>query len=96
MASGFGADRMARIAFLVSLMFFVGCGTGPKPETRMLIPLTRVPAPVRSAAYFKVQGVRYHSAWVTNDGQYQLSGRDADGKVTNIDFAADGTILRIR
>lgn len=86
---------MSRWAFLVTLGLIAGCGTGPKPENRMLIPLTRVPAPVRSAAYFKVPGIRYHSAYVTSDGKYQLCGRDAEGKVTDVDFLADGTILRI-
>jgi hypothetical protein len=76
--------------------FLVGCAPQTKTDQRAMIPLTRLPQQVRASAYFKVPGVRYHTAWVLSDGNYQVRGRDADGRTTDIDFAADGTILRIR
>jgi hypothetical protein len=88
---------MARWLVVVAGLFLAsGCADQTKSDTRVLIPLTRLPAPVRSAAYFKVVGVRYHTAWVSNDGLYSLRGKDQEGKTTDIDFAADGTILRVR
>lgn len=87
---------MRRWVFILAGLFMAGCGPQTKTDQRAMIPLTRLPQPVRSAAYFKVPGVRYHTAWILGDGNYQVRGKDAEGKTTDIDFAADGTILRIR
>lgn len=86
---------MRRWLVLGFATFFIGCGN-VKQDNRALIPLTRLPAPVRSTAYFKVVGVRYHSAWVTPEGIYQLRGKDVEGITRDVELSSDGTLIRVR
>jgi len=80
--------------FLLILGLFVGCGAA-KVDSRVLIPLTQLPKSVRIAAYNSVAGIRFHAAWQTNDGKYQLRGKDPAGNSIDVFLSPDGTVLSI-
>lgn len=87
---------MRRLIALFLATCVIGCGTPRTPKSDSMIPLTRLPGPVKSSAYYKVIGVRYHTAWIKNDGTYQLRGKDQAGKSYDVTLMPDGTILSIQ
>lgn len=83
---------MKRALFLSAFLVLAGCGGKPKPE---LIPLEKVPEAIRTTAKETLPQVEFDQAIRRPDGGYEVRGKDASGKVRDVEFSADGKVIEI-
>ncbi len=82
-----------RQLLLVSLVvLLVGCGPAVI-DTPILV--EDVPANLRQIADENLPEVKFDQAIRRSDGTYEIRGKDAKGKVRDIDLAADGKVIEI-
>lgn len=74
------------------LLLVLGCSEAPKAE---LTPLEKVPDNVMTIAKDKLPDVTFEQAVKRPDGIYEISGKDAKGKVREIEISPSGAIIEI-
>jgi hypothetical protein len=85
--------RSVVMMLALTLMFVVGCGEKtPKGEN---VELDKVPEPVMKVAKEKLPDVKFEQAWKTPDGNYEVRGKNKNGKVRDIQVKPDGTVVEV-
>jgi hypothetical protein len=82
--------RYALMLFLTIAM--LGCNTEGKKEP---VALDQVPENVMKVAKEKLPDVKFERAQKKANGEYEVIGKDKDGKVREIDIKPDGTVTEI-
>ena len=83
---------MRRVVLLSACLLLAGCGGKPKPE---LIPLEKVPEAIRTTAKETLPEVKFDQAIRRPDGGYEVRGKDASGKVRDVEFSKDGKVIEV-
>jgi len=83
--------RIFRVLILSVLL--AGCGEDHSPSAN--VPLEKVPEPVIKVAKDKLPGVTFEQAWTTRQGNYEVRGKDKNGKVRDIQIAPSGEVVEI-
>ncbi len=80
------------LALLFSLLL-IGCeheeSDGPN------VPLDKVPQKVMDVAKKELPGITFEQAWTTPKGNYEVRGRDKNGKVRDIQVKPTGEIVEV-
>lgn len=84
---------MRPLAFALLLSLIMGCG-GREP-TGKNVPLDQVPATVMNVAKEKLPNIAFEQAWTTPSGNYEVRGRDKNGKVRDIQIKPSGDIVEV-
>ena len=77
----------------VVCLLLVGCG-GSNNSPLPMVAMTDVPSAVKRAATGRRPDIRFHTAFRTPEGGYQLRGKDSRGKTIAVDLTSDGTVLQ--
>ena len=77
---------------IVFAILLVGCG---KPAIKEPIAFDKVPEIVLKTAKEKLPGVTFNRAVIKPNGEYELFGKDAKGKVREIDITPEGVVTEI-
>lgn len=79
------------LAVLV-LAFFVGCTQETKKGA---VPLDQIPEPVMKVAKDKLPGVTFERAVRKPNGEYEILGKDKQGKIREIDITPSGEVTEL-
>lgn len=82
--------RAALLAILAA-----GCSAN-RTNDKTMLPITRVPRAVHSAAYTQAPGIRFHTAFRLANGDYIMRGLDAKNVNVDVLFTPDGQLLTAR
>jgi hypothetical protein len=74
------------------LAFFAGCSPEKKKEA---VPLDQIPEPVMKVAKDKLPGVTFERAVRKPNGEYEILGKDKQGKVREIDITPSGEVTEV-
>lgn len=83
-----------RFGLCCCLLLFSLSGCGSKPKDA-LVPLEKIPTNLMSIAEEKLPEVKFEQCVQRSDGRYEISGKDARGKVREIEISPTGEILEI-
>ena len=84
---------MRYLVMMMTLLFVVGCGEStPKGEN---VPLDKVPDNVMKVAKEKLPDVKFEQAWKTPNGNYEVRGKEKNGKVRDIQVKPDGEVVEV-
>lgn len=83
---------MKRFTCVVVLCLVAGCRSEAKPE---LIPLEKLPDGVLKTAQETLPKVKFEQAIRRPDGGFEVRGKDAAGKIRDVEFSQDGKVLEI-
>ncbi len=78
---------------MVVLCVMIGCGE-IEPGAKN-VPLEKVPDPVMKVAKEKLPNVTFEQAWTTPKGNYEVRGKDKNGKVRDIQVKPDGEVVEV-
>lgn len=59
------------------------------------VPLEKVPEKVMEVAKQKLPGITFEQAWTTPKGNYEVRGRDKNGKVRDIQVKPTGEVVEV-
>jgi hypothetical protein len=74
------------------LAFCVGCSPEKKKEG---VPLDQIPEPVMKVARENLPGVKFERAVRKPNGEYEILGKDKQGKVREIDITPSGEVTEL-
>ncbi len=87
--------RFAILSVMVLQMgMILGCGGATKGK-KTTIDLKDVPPNIMKIAKEKLPGVEFDTAWVKENGVFEVRGKAKNGKVREIDIRPDGSIEEI-
>lgn len=84
---------MRNLLIVFAVVLFVGCGH-EKPSGHN-VPLEKVPQKVMEVAKQKLPDISFEQAWTTPTGNYEVRGRDQNGKVRDIQVKPSGEIVEV-
>ncbi len=84
--------RLMFCCLLLGTLSTFGCA---KAEKAKPLPIEEVPADFMKTAKDKLPDITFDQALKRADGSYEVRGKDKNGKIRDIDIAADGTVLAI-
>ena len=71
----------------------IGCGEAePKGKN---VPLSDVPEPVMKVAKEKLPNVTFEQAWTVTNGNFEVRGKDKNGKVRDIQVKPNGDVVEV-
>lgn len=79
---------------LVQVGLLLGCGGAAKGK-KTTLDLKEVPANIMKIAREKLPGVEFDTAWLKENGTFEVRGKAKNGKVREIDIRPDGSIEEI-
>lgn len=82
----------------LSVLFLFLTGCGEIFEKTEMVALDKVPEPVMDAAKKKLPDVKFESAWTEKKGDsvnYEVRGKDKDGKTRDVKVSPSGDILEV-
>ena len=83
-------------AIAASLVIVAGCDDTPKSDD--LVPINQVPADVMAVARRELPGINFTTAYklkVDGADAYEVRGKDARGKVREVEISATGKVIEI-
>ena len=84
---------MRMLMLIVVSVLIAGCGhESPSGQN---VPLDKVPQEVMSVAKQKLPGITFEQAWTTPTGNYEVRGRDKNGKVRDIQLKPSGDVVEV-
>jgi hypothetical protein len=81
-----------RYVLMILVAVLVGCGETKKKEP---VPLDQVPENVMKVAREKLPDVKFDRAVRKPNGEYEVIGKNKDGKVREIDIKPSGEVTEI-
>lgn len=78
----------------VLLLLVADCG-GCGSEKAENVPLDKVPEPAIKSAKEKLSDVKFEQAWKTRNGNYEVRGKDKNGKVRDIQVKPAGEVVEV-
>jgi len=85
--------RARILAVAMAATILAGCGKSEPQKTPLAF--DQVPEKVLKAARAKVPGVKFDQAWREPNGNYELKGKNARGKVIEVDVDPDGQVTDV-
>jgi len=82
-----------QLPILVVVACLVGCEG--KVEKTEMVPLEQVPAAAMKAAKEKLPDVKFESVWKTKNGNYEVRGKAANGRVRNLQVTDAGKVVEV-
>jgi outer membrane lipoprotein-sorting protein len=76
----------------LAAVFLAGCG---EDRSKAVVPLDQVPEPAMKAAKETLKDVKFEQAFKKADGTYEVRGKNAQGKVREVEVTADGVVKQI-
>jgi hypothetical protein len=76
------------VVLLLATVLLVGCRD--KAET---VPLDKVPDNVMQVAKKELPDVTFDQAWKTRSGNYEVRGKEKNGKTRDIQITPDGKVV---
>jgi hypothetical protein len=84
---------MKRILILAALALLgMGCAEEPRGGN---VPLNEVPESVMKMAKEKLPGIQFEQAWKTPTGNYEVRGKDKNGKVRDSQIKPDSEVVEV-
>ncbi|HEY2251239.1 MAG TPA: hypothetical protein VGH74_09270 [Planctomycetaceae bacterium] len=83
---------MRRYDFSVLICGAFGCGGG---SGAVVVPIDDVPDAMRETAQEKLPDVKFENAVKFKDGSYEVRGKDAKGKVRDVEFSPTGEVTEV-
>ena len=84
---------MRSLILMLLVCVIVGCGEAePKGKN---VPLSDVPEPVMKVAKEKLPNVTFDQAWTTPSGNFEVRGKDKNGKVRDIQVKPNGEVAEV-
>lgn len=80
---------------LVALVLAAGCTPVQNANVLPMVAITEVPMVARNAAAAQRPDVRFHTAFKSPDGNFQLRGKDRRGRTIACDVTPAGNVLRL-
>jgi hypothetical protein len=77
----------------LAAVFLVGCSEDRSKFE--VVPIEKVPDMAMKVAKEKLPGVTFQQAWKKPDGTYEIRGKDANGKVREIELTEQGEVKEI-
>jgi hypothetical protein len=84
---------MRRLLMLLVLLVALGCSKKDKKAEN--VPLDKVPPNVMKVAKENLPNVTFDQAWKTTNGNYEVRGKEAGGKVRDIQITPDGKVVEV-
>ena len=84
---------MRTLLLILAFLLFAGCGR--ETPSGQNVPLDKVPQEVMDVAKQKLPGITFEQAWTTPTGNYEVRGRDKNGKVRDIQLKPSGEIVEV-
>ncbi len=82
--------------FLVALLLVVALGCQPEQKKGGdNVPLDQVPDPVMKTAKKELPDVEFEQAWKTPDGNYEVRGKQKNGKIRDVQVKPTGETVEI-
>ena len=88
---------MRKLLCLSALCFSL-TGCGEIFEKTEMVAIDKVPEPVMEAAKKKLPNVKFDSAWTEKKGDsvnYEVRGKDKDGKTRDVKVSPSGDIIEV-
>ncbi len=82
-------------SILMTLVLCLISGCGERAPSTANLPLEQVPEPVMKVAREKLPHVTFEQAWTTPSGNYEVRGKDKDGKVRDIQVTPSGELVEV-
>jgi hypothetical protein len=86
---------MRRCFMILALIVVTGCGSGGGPEKKEPVALDQVPENVMKVAKEKLPDVTFDKAVRKPNGEYEIIGKNKQGKVREIDITPAGEVTEI-
>jgi uncharacterized membrane protein YkoI len=89
---------MSRTLLLCLCLFVTAAGCGELFEKTEMVELDKVPEPVMEAAKKKLPDVKFETAWTEKAGDktnYEVRGKDKNGKTRDVKVSPTGEILEV-
>lgn len=81
---------------MLTAALFIGLATGcSKTQKAQPMVFEDVPESIRQTAAETLPNVQFDQALRRADGGYEVRGKDKDGKVRDVEFAADGSVIEV-
>ena len=81
--------------WFVSAALLAAAGCAEKAPTADIVPLDKLPAPVMATAKEKLPGVKFETAWKTADGDYEVRGKEANGRTRDVCVKPTGEVVEV-
>jgi len=82
-------------SFLLVVFSVLLAGCGQETPSGKNVPLNKVPQAVMEVAKEKLPGITFEQAWTTPTGNYEVRGRDKNGKVRDIQLKPSGDVVEV-
>ena len=83
---------MTRIFLGVLLCLAIGCESKQPPK---IVPFNEVPADLLQRAQKELPEVKFDNAVRKSDGGLEIRGKDAQGKVRDVEFSVKGDLTEV-
>ena len=84
--------RVTMLTIALFLCVAAGCSKAQKAQPMVF---EDVPESIRQTASETLPDVKFDQALRRADGGYEVRGKDKDGKVRDVEFAADGSVIEV-
>jgi len=81
--------------FLLIVFSVLMAGCEHETPSGQNVPLDKVPPGVMGVAKQELPGITFEQAWTTPTGNYEVRGRDKNGKVRDIQLKPSGDIVEV-
>jgi hypothetical protein len=83
------------VTILAALVLALVCGCGKDEKKKEAVALDQIPENVMKAAKDKLPDVKFDRAVRKANGEYEILGKDKQGKVREIDLTPSGEVTEI-
>jgi hypothetical protein len=84
---------MLRILAALVLVVAIGCQEEQKGGEN--VPLDQVPVPVMETAKKELPDIQFNQAWKTPNGNYEVRGKNKNGKTRDVQVKPTGEVVEI-
>ena len=81
--------------FLIVAIIAGGCSKPAPSKTKTVMNAADVPPGVLKAAETKEPQVKFNKVIKTPDGIYEVQGKNAKGKIVEVEVSEDGKVLKV-
>ena len=71
------------------------CGCGPDRSGAGLVPLDQLPPGYLDTAKKTIPGVKFDTVWKLKNGNYEIQGKDKNGKRREVELSSSGEVVEI-
>jgi hypothetical protein len=86
---------MPKPVVLLFVLVVAGCRGQSTAKTKSVVPTEQVPANVMKAAQTKEPQVKFTKVIKTSNGIYEVQGKNASGKIIEVEVSESGDVLKV-